>query len=231
MATIQEAINRDTSGYTRQDNPSTPAHQIEEYMLPPRNVIQICSLPNLPGIFPSTNNIIDFHVGGKVPQFRAPLAAPVTSQGSSTTTTAVITATSSGGSTTPGNPPTSKTASITTPIIISGNTFQGTILLAKSFLLYTLAVNNACRVRLYSTSSAQSTDLSRGLGIPIGLGTGQGIISDVEIDSAPTIFQYTNTDGSNGDSPQGNVVYVTITNLSLSNVAITATITYIPLQS
>jgi hypothetical protein len=233
MPTIDEATKRDTTGYARIGGPSVPSHQIEEYDLPPRNVVQICSLPYLPGIFPSTNNIIDFYAGGKIPQFRAPIAPIAPSQGSATTTTfaTTTTATSSSSTTTTNNPAKATSASLTTPVLAPGTAFQGTILLAKTSLLYSLAVNVPCRVELYSTMSAQTNDFSRPLGTPVGLGTNQGIISDVEMDTAPAIWYYQDTNGSNEDTPQSNVIYVTVTNLGLASTATTITITYIPLQS
>lgn len=232
MPTIEQAIVGDTTGYKRLENPPPPTHRIEEYDLPPRNVVQICSLPYLPGIFPSTNNIIDFYAGGKIPQFRAPLAPTAPSQGSATSTsTTATTVTSSSSSTTTNNPPKSTSASVTTPVLAPGTAFQGTILLAKSSLLYSLAVNASCRVELYSTMSAQTNDFSRSLGTPVGLGTNQGIISDVEIDTAPTVWYYQNTIATNDDTPQSNVIYITITNLDIASTPITATITYIPLQA
>ena len=229
MTAIKDAINVDTSNFVRAGEPTPISHEIEEYLLPPRNVIQICSSPNIPGIFPSTNNIIDFHIGGKVPQYRAPLPAPVSTQGTSTTTSSVVSSSSSSTST--NNPPTAQTASTTTPVLAPGAQFAGTILMAKSFYAYKLAVNVACRVELYGSSTAQSADLTRSLGTPPGLGTIQGIISDVQITSAPAIWFYQDTEGSNQDTPQSNVIYLTVTNLGASSQAITVTITYIPLQS
>jgi hypothetical protein len=230
MDTLSQALGIDTSGYKRADTSPPPESQPQATLFPARNVIQICSLPNLPGIFPSTNNIWDYHLGGLVPQFRAPLAAPTNAQTTTGTTTTIATSTTSSSSTTTNNPPVAQSASTTTPIIIAGNQFTGTILLAKSFLLYKLAVNAACRVRLYATAAAQSGDLTRPLTIPVGLGTEQGIISDVEMDAAGVWF-YENTVGSNGDTPQSNVIYLTVTNLSGVNQAITATLTYVPLQA
>jgi hypothetical protein len=103
--------------------------------------------------------------------------------------------------------------------------------MAKSFLLYQLAVNGPVRVRLYSTSSSQTADSARDIFTPVGLGTEQGIISDVVLDTAPVTWQYVDTVGSNGDTPQSNRVYITVDNIGPSSEDALISITYIPMQS
>lgn len=231
MATIQEAINRDTSGYARLEKAPPLSPEVAEYLLPPRNVIQICSLPNLPGIFPSTNNIIDFHVGGKVPQFRAPLAPPQSTQGTSTTATSVITTSSSSSSST-NNPAQAATASITTPPLGIGSTYQTTITMAKAFLLQKIATASAVRVELYKTAAAQMADVFRAVGTPVGLGNEQGIIVDVNLDTVPVVWDVDPAAiGSNLDSPATSTIYATITNLGAAGTSATITFTYVPMQS
>ena len=229
MATLEQATKMDTTGFARADQGQYLPPATDPSLFPLRSAIRICPLPYLPGTFPSTNSIINYSFGGKIPQSRAPLPAQSVSGGGTSTTTVVSSSSSSSSSST-NNPPVSQIASISSPVLNPGNQFQGGILMAKSFYLIQLTVNGPARVRLYSTQAAQSADISRSLTAPVGLGTGQGIISDVEMDGAGT-WQYVDTVGSNGNSPQSNLVYITIDNIGLASETVVASLLYVPLQS
>ncbi len=229
---VQQRADLDMTKYQRiLPTDSTPPVPSENNLFPIRNPNQVTSLPNIPGSFPSVNNIVDYQLGGKAPQYRIPLPS-TTNTSSGSTTTVVSSSTSSSSSTTTNNPPTASTASITTPVLVIGSTFQGTMLLAKSFYLYKVAVNAPTRLRLYSTAVARSADVSRTVSTPAGLGTVQGLVAEFNLDTTPVVWQ---TDpavfGSNGDTPQSTSVYANITNIGSANQTINVTLTYVPLQS
>lgn len=230
MDTLERALNRDTTGYEPAEHIPPPASQPEQTLFPQRNTIQICSLPNLPGIFPSTNNILDYYIGGKAPQQRAPLPAPTTAGGAGTTNSTVVVSSSS--SSTTNNPPTSQTVSLTTPPLNTGDTFQTTVTMAKAFYLQQISTAEPVRVQLYSTAAAQSADVFRAATVPAGLGTEQGLIADVYLDTAPVSWELDPAAiGRNGNSPQTSTIYITITNLGGSGSTATVTFVYVPLQS
>jgi hypothetical protein len=229
MPTINQSTEFDTSNYERIMPQIPPVSSEAESLLPRRSVIQVCSLPYIPGIFPSTNNIIDFHLGGKIPHCRAPLPAQTPAQGTGMSTTKTVIASTASAST--ATLPQSQVASITSPVLNPGNAFAGIVLLSKSNLFLQLAASAPARIRLYSTANAQSSDLSRSLSLPPGLGTVQGIFSDIQLDTVPLLWKYSETVGSNMDTPQSNTIYITFNNIGVASTAITATITYVPLQS
>lgn len=227
--TIAESLQVDTSKYERMSPPPLPASEPSKALIPDRDAIQICSMPVIPGSFPAFDNIRDFHLGGLIPQQRSPLPPPISAQGAGTTGNTIVNTSSSSSATS--NPPIAQTASITTPVLNPGDQFTGTILLAKSFYLLQLTVSLGARVQLYSTAVYQTLDLSRNIATPVGYGTNQGIIFDAALDTAPTVWQCVNTEGSNADTPQTNAIYITITNIDVVSSPITATFTYVPTQS
>lgn len=231
MATLDQAINRDTSGYTRVPFTPPPSAYNPEDLFVRRNPNQVCSLPYLPGTFPSTDSIVGFGLAGKSPQWRAPLPATQNNASNATTSSTAVT-TSSSSSTSTNNPPKSQTASITTPVLNPGTNFAGTILLAKGFTLQFVTVSGPSRVEIYSTSSAQSADLFRDSNTPVGYGNEQGIIGEFNLIDAPVVWTVTPpASGFNGDTPQSNVIYITVTNIGPSSQSITVTLTYVPTQS
>lgn len=230
--TISESLQIDTSRFTR-IVPDVPAPSSpEQDLLPGRDPHLRFTAPFLPGIFPSSDTLRGFHLGGKIPQFRIPVPPQSPAQGAgSTSTTVVASSSSSSSSTTTNNPPEAQTASIASSVLNPGDQFLGTILLAKSFYLYTVSVSVPARVRLYSTFATQTLDQFRDSLTSPGLGTQQGLILDVNLDTAPITWICENASGSNADIPQTNVVYITIDNIGLASTAIDVSIVYVPTQS
>jgi len=103
--------------------------------------------------------------------------------------------------------------------------------MAKSYIVLAVSVNSAARVRLYSTASAQTLDLSRPITQGAGFGTEQGIVGDIVLDTAPVTWEAQNMTGVNGDSPQSGTAYLTVDNLSSSSAAVNVSVVYVPLQS
>lgn len=108
---------------------------------------------------------------------------------------------------------------------------MGVITMAKAFVVLSVSVNTAARVRLYGTASSQTTDLARPITQGPGFGTEQSIIGDMVLDTAPVVWQAVDMVGANGDSPQSTAVYLTVDNLSVMSTDATVTIVYVPLQS
>src|SRR5262249_38285021 len=107
----------------------------------------------------------------------------------------------------------------------------GVFTMAKAFVVLTVAVSAAARVRLYSTALAQTLDLSRPATQGPGFGTEQGIIGDISLDTAPVVWQAVNMVGANGDSPQTTSIYLTCDNIGNSSGSITVSVTFVPVQS
>lgn len=230
--TVEESLKIDTSHFTRMV-PDVPAPSSpEQDLLPGRDPHLRFTAPFLPGIFPSSDTLRGFHLGGKIPQFRIPVPPQSPAQGAGSSRTTIVSSSSSSSSTTTNNPPTAQTASLTSAVINPGDQFLGTILLAKSFYLYSISVSSAVRVRLYSTIATQIVDQFRTALTSPGLGTQQGLIADINLDTAPTTwFPTPDISGSNGDVPQTNVVYITLDNIGLASTAIDISIVYVPTQS
>jgi hypothetical protein len=229
MPTIAESTGTDISGYTY-TLPGPPATQFQDQpLLPTRDSKLRFTPPYLPGIFPSSDALLGYHLGGMMPQYRIPVPPQATAQGASTSTATAIVTTSSSSST--NNPAKAQTASLTTLTLNPGDQFTGVLTMAKAFVVLTVTVNVPARVRLYSTVSAQTADLTRPFTQGPGYGTEQGIIGDIVLDTAPAIWQAVNMVGANGDSPQSATIYCTVDNISNASETVTASVVYVPVQS
>jgi hypothetical protein len=230
MPRIEDTLNIDLSNYTSVPPTPPPAESMPtQGLMPTRNPMMRFASPYLPGIFPSSDNLVGYHIGGKAPQYRIPVPAqaPAQGAGSTSTTTTIVTSSSS----TTNNPATSQTASISTATISPGATYTGVITMAKAFVLLNLSVSAAARIELYSTLAAQSSDLHRPSTIGPGYATEQGIITDIVLDTAPYVWQAVNVIGANGDTPQTQNIYVSLTNLSAASQTYVVSIQFVPVQS
>ena len=192
MPTLSESLNQSTDGYQRAPASQPISNDLEQSLWPRRPTVQVCPLPYLPApLRPRTASSTTvsaerfLRLGPRYPPPQTLVELVLQPVRSSVVVEFKFVLT----------PPPSQVASISTGPINPGTQFQGTILMAKSFLLYQLAVNGPVRVRLYSTSSSQTADSSRDIFTPVGLGTEQGIISDVVLDTAPVTWQYVDTVG------------------------------------
>jgi hypothetical protein len=226
---IADHIGIDTSGYQPVSPPSS--QQQDQPLLPTRDSKLRFSAPNIPGAFPSSDTLTGFHLGGMIPQYRIPTAPTQTGTSTTSTVATSVVTTGGGGSTTTNNPPKSQTASATTSVLSPAGQFTGVISMAKAFVVLSVSVNSACRVRLYGTASAQTTDLSRPITQGPGFGTEQNIIGDMVLDTSPVTWQAVDMVGSNGDSPQSTAVYLTVDNLTVMSTDVTVSILYVPIQS
>lgn len=101
----------------------------------------------------------------------------------------------------------------------------GTVALGKSFELYKVVADRHCRVRLYQTAAARTTDEDR----PVGTdpATAAGVIADFVFDgdSGLTIVCQPRIPGENQDGPVTSAIYYSIKNESgfASTVQVTFT--------
>jgi hypothetical protein len=232
MNSLERSLQADTSKYERVVPPETPtASEPTRALLPQRDVYERSPVPVINGTFPSQDALRSFHIGGTVPQTRAPMPAPASAQGAGATSTTSIVATST-SSTITNNPPTAISVTVTTPPLNMGDTFQSTVTMAKAFQLQKVATATPVRVELYKTAAAQAADIFRAATTPVGLGTEQGIITDIYLDTTPVVWDVTpDVTGHNGDSPATSTIYITITNLGTAGSVAMVTLTYVPLQS
>lgn len=234
MPSLSDALSADVSNYSPVDPGSARTASAPSGDLQPNyNTVMRCPLP--PIFQAAPDSLRQFYIGSQVPQTR--LLSAVTSGvngGGSTggnvaesigfsSTTTTITSGSTAG--------TMQQAVLVSPILNPGNRFTGFINIAKGFQMLGLSVSNAARVQLYGTLAAQNGDLYRGIDVPPPAGTSQNIITDLVFDTLPYQWAFQNRTGSNGDSPQKPLAYITITNVSSASTAVTVVVQYVPLES
>ena len=234
MPSVQDAINADRSKLTPIDM-TQQAEQKPPAALSDSRINSLLKSPYARCPLPPSNNSADslrqWGQGTDVPVFRTSAPPPNSSLGGgSTTVNASSSSSSSSGGTTPTTLPSSQNASITTPTLAPGQTWTGTLQMAKSFIVIQVTGSAFCRVELYGTKIAQTLDLSR----PVTQGpsnTTRGLILDVALLTAKT-WQVLDCVGSNDDATQRSAtIYITITNLSTGAGAITASLLFVPEES
>ncbi len=122
----------------------------------------------------------------------------------------------------------------TTGSLANGALENGSMPLAKTFLVLKVVVSAYARVSLYSTSAAAIADESRPFTTPPTAGTQHEVILDVQLDStygSTSLVMSPSATGENMDVTPVNTIYYNITNLSGSTAAITVTITAFPMES
>ena len=107
-------------------------------------------------------------------------------------------------------------------------TGQGSIKLAKDSVLHSITTDKACRVVFYNTLAHAQADRNRKIGTPPKATSG---VQAEFLFSAPneTITCAPEPSLVNGDSPQTDLIYYRITNLSGGTATITLTLNYTPL--
>jgi len=113
--------------------------------------------------------------------------------------------------------------------IVSGDTSTVVLSAYKTYVLSKVVTNVAAWVRIYTDSASQLADFSRPYGTTVT--TGINLITEVVTTSgslskviAPGII------GFNNDSPAANIVYLTLTNNSSTNAAVTASLSVLKLE-
>lgn len=231
MATLEQATSVDTSKMTRIEPPTRPAFPVvpDAEQQPGLSMFLRCPMPPI-SVTPDT--LRQFYRGGQIPQHR--VVTPLTQIGGSSSssggssTTVISTGSSGSSDTDTDDDSVSPTiTSITTPTITLGTSYLGTIPIDLSFDVLQVSVDNACRVRLYSTAAAQAADQFRDNNTLPTAGTQHGIIFDLYLDTADKFNWLMSpvAPGANGDSPQSSTLYITVDPISTST-GITVTILY-----
>lgn len=186
-----------------------------------------CPLPPIATVNP--DSLRQFYTNGVVPQTRMLNPNPIPTGTGTTIVSSSSTSVSSSSSTTTTTTIKAVQASITTSALTPNAKFVKSLAMSQSFQLLNVSCTGAARVELYGTTVAQSNDLGRGLDVPPPAGTAQNIITDLALDTAPYSWTFQDRVGANGDLPQTNIVYITVTNLGIATTAITVTLTYGPI--
>lgn len=230
MPPLSETQRPLPSNYMRVEKPPTPPPTLGLGQdLQPRFPVNMrCPVP--PTSF-TPDSSRQFYRGATVPQFRT-FTLPSLASGAAGGGSGTSTATSTNTSTTVSTSLAVKNASVSTPVINPGSYYFATITLAKAWVLLSISVSSAARIRIYATAGAQTTDAIRGDGTALNFETTPGVICDVTIDSAPWTWVMTPTpNGSNGDAPQTSTSYITVDNVSMSSSTYQITLQYVPLTS
>jgi hypothetical protein len=216
---IAEATKVNMDGYERIPDVGTGGG-VSSSLEPIYNTMLRCPLPP---VSVTPDSLRQFYLKGQIPQHR--LLPPAIVSTSSTTTTV----SSSTSSTITGKTPVQNTnlqVGISTGIINPNQQFKGSVTMKPSFLVQKISVSAPARVRLYSTKLAQTNDAGRNTNTYPSSTNGSGIILDVEITSKQEWAVSPPAAGSNNDSPQTSVVYVTIDSLATSTTTIAVNIQY-----
>lgn len=190
------------------------------------NTILRCPLP------PSANtpdSLRQFYQDGLIPQGRILSPSTLSGGGGGSTGAGSLVITNTTKTIAPKT--VAATTVVTTTALDPNTSYLTPIAIAKSFLLLLANASAACRVELYANATSQSGDIARPISMAPGMGTEQGLISDIVLDSSPFAWFYVNTLGFSGDDPQTTNSYITVTNIGSMTTAITVTLTYVPLSS
>lgn len=233
MNSLERALQVDTSKYERVVPQEPAASEPTRALLPVRDVLERSPVPTIPGTFPSSDALRSYHLGGMVPQTRAPMPAPASAQGAGTQTTNVVVSTSASSGTTTNTLPQIQVASISTPVLNPNAQFQtATSLTGEAWNFFSISISPqaACRVRLYGTPAGQTSDAGRNQFTPPGLGTEQDLILDVLFDGVSgATWDCQGVSGNNNQDGVSQLLFVTVDNLSGGSTAFSVGIQYSPL--
>ncbi len=216
--------------------PQRPTPPIDAPLQPGAPLNMRCPVPPSPFTPDSSRQ---FYRGNTVPQFRAFSPSPLSGNNntgvSEETINALISESNSTNSTTTNTTVvglTTKNASITTPVLNQNQSFTGAVILARVYCLLRLTTSGPARIRVYATTTAQTTDFSRLSSQAPAFGTTQGLIADVTLNTPP--FNWLLSPmvmGQNGDEPSSPAGYTTITQLAATSGAITVGFLYVPIEN
>jgi hypothetical protein len=234
MNSLERALQVDVSGYHRETSQEPPAvSEPTRALLPIRDVVERSPVPTIPGTFPSSDALRSYHLGGLIPQTRAPMPAPASAQGAGgTQVTNVVSTTTSSGTTT-NTLPQIQVASVSTPVLNPNTQFQTAVSLtgeAWNFFSISISPMAACRVRLYGTPQGQTSDAGRNTQTGPGFGTEQDIILDIVFDGVSgATWDCQGVTGNNNQPGISQLLFVTVDNLSGGSTALSVGIQYSPL--
>jgi hypothetical protein len=233
MPALSETIGQDLSNYRPAAQPSSPrvapVAPPSPYKEPGLNVFLRCPLPPVWQATP--DSLRQYYQNNLIPQTRLFNPPALVTGGPSATTinSSITSGGASGGGSSSSTSLSITNTSIKTTSLNAGSKFTGSFALSKAFELLNITATSPCRVQMYGTALAQSSDAFRPLDVSPPAGTGQNIICDIVLDTFPYNWSFQNREGSNSDSPVTSTVYLTVTNLDAVSDIITLSISYIPI--
>ena len=117
----------------------------------------------------------------------------------------------------------------TTPVITAGAYGQIQVASYKAYALFKIASSHASWIRIYTSASAQTADASRTQGTDPT--PGSGVVAEVITTGATSQLISPAAIGFNDDNPVASIMYITVTNLSGANTAITISLTTLQLEA
>lgn len=230
MPTLAQATApANLEGYSPVFPTPSPIGAVAPTFVPGYNVFLRCNLPPTPV---TPDSLRQFYLGGQVPQNRIMTPPPLgQATGNSAITNNAINIVTPASAIKPTNVGTVQLASVTTPSLSPGQTYQTTLKTSRMFAPITVSVSTPARIELYATALAQTLDFGRAGTTAPGPGTFQGLLLDVNLDTSPLSWLVSPTlPSANGDSPQNPLSYLSLTNLSAGVAAITATVQYLVME-
>lgn len=127
-----------------------------------------------------------------------------------------------------GSTPARVTSSTVSNSIVAGGHASTTVPLAISYRLLSLTVNNACRVRLFTTAAGATADIGRS--ITDDPPDGRGVILDYVATHAGTFILSPLVDGSSMESSPSANISALVDNPGVSTTTIDVSFVYIPTE-
>lgn len=118
--------------------------------------------------------------------------------------------------------------SASTGSIANTSTYNGTVVMAKGYVVYKVTTTAAAWVRAYTSIASRTADASRT--IDQDPQPGAGVIVEVITTGANTVLISPSAVGFNDESPVSNVVPISITNISGGTANVGVTFTYLGLE-
>jgi len=118
---------------------------------------------------------------------------------------------------------------ITTSSIANAAYFTGSVTLAKGYTIYKITTNAGSWIRVYTNTAARVADATRSQ--TTDPQPGAGVIAEVITTGANIVLMSPATIGFNDENPVSNTIPIAVTNLSGTTRTITATFTYLGLET
>jgi hypothetical protein len=127
----------------------------------------------------------------------------------------------------------SRTTANISQSVTTGAVYTGTVTLAKTFALLIVSTNVTCRLRLYATAAAASSDANRGTTPPPQGYQGLEIICDIVLNATTGLTWVLSPEalGSDGSGSPTGVISYNLTNLSSTTQTMNLTLTYLKLET
>ena len=187
----------------------------------------------LPPINATVDTLRQFDDGDTgVPRRRVLPLPQVTSTGGSTVTNTTVTQSAQSGSSTAVTGLTAKTLNYVSPLLLVGAAaVQSLNVASKSYQLISATANGPCEIRIYGSAAAQAADFGRATYAPLAAELNNNIVTDIVFDTPPYVWYWQNRCGSNSDSPQANIAYLTVFNTGVTPQNFQIAFVVLPLET